>query len=77
MFGDYFNLTYDEFKHKLYLTVYDVPQIEIFNQDKIPILQYWHKLVDFDWLDVPIDKTFDYWKNLDLFINNNTNETDI
>lgn len=77
LFGNYFDLTYEQFKHKLYLTVYDVPAIEIFNQDKIPILQYWHKLVDFDWLDVPIDKDFDYWlKDIDLYLENNKNETD-
>lgn len=78
LFGNYFNMSYEEFKHKLYLTVYDVPQIEIFNQDRIPILQYWHKLVDYDWFDVPIEKSFDFWvKNIDLFVNKNTNETDI
>ena len=49
-----------------YIFCYDVPAIEIFNQDHIPILQYWHKL-DYDWLMYLID--FDYWlKNLDLFI---------
>lgn len=73
LFWNYFNLSYEEFKHKLYLTVFEAPAIQIRNQDHIPLLTYWRKLVDYNWFDVPIDRTFDYWKNLDLFINNNIN----
>lgn len=77
LFWNYFDLTYEEFKHKLYLTVYDVPVIEITNQDHLPIFQRWHKLVDFDWLDVPLERDFDFWiKNVDLYLNNDKNETD-
>ena len=78
LFGDYFNMSYDEFKHKLYLTVHDEPLLTLYNQDNIPLIQWWHKLVDNDWLDVQIDKDFDYWlKNIDLYLKNINNETDI
>lgn len=77
LFGDYFNMSYDEFKHKLYLTVHDEPLLTLYNQDNIPLIQWWHKLVDNDWLDVQIDKDFDYWlKNIDLYLKNINNETD-
>ena len=57
--------------------MFEVPSIEIFNQDHIPLLQYGKKLVDFNWVDVPITKDFDYWrKNLDLLINKTINELD-
>ena len=50
----------------------------LYNQDNIPLIQRWHKLVDNDWLDVQIDKDFDYWlKNIDLYLKNINNETDI
>ena len=77
LFGNYFDLSYEEFKRKLYLTVHEVPAVEIYNQDNIPIFQYWLKLVDNYWQNVEINRDFDYWiKNVDLFINKDNNEND-
>ena len=46
LFGDYFDMSYEDFKKKLYLTVHDVPLISLYNQDWLPIFQYWKKTVD-------------------------------
>ena len=46
LFWDYFDLTYEEFKKKMYLTVRDIPLISLNNQDWIPIFQWWKKTVD-------------------------------
>lgn len=74
---DYFTMTYEEFKHKMYLTVYDQPKFWLYNQDNIPVVEWWHKLVDFNWIDVQIDPVFDFWvKDIDLYYNKDTNETD-
>ena len=77
LFWNFFEMSYDEFKHKLYLTVHDEPAIEILNQDHLPIFQWRHKIVDNYWEIVEINKDFDFWlKNIDLFVNNDKNETD-
>ena len=44
-----YNLTYEEFRKYLYLNVKERPQIEIKNQDKLPIYQYWKVLEDLYW----------------------------
>ena len=49
LFGNFFDMSYQEFKNKLYLTVQDVPMVELRNEDNIPILQYWKKTVDLYW----------------------------
>lgn len=78
LFGDFFNLSYDEFREQLYLTVYEVPKIEIYNQDNIPIFRYGKKLVDYEGFEVEVNKDFDYWKkDIDLFCNKNIDEEDI
>ena len=41
-----YSLTYNEFRKKLYLNVKEKPNIEILNDDNIPILQYWKHLED-------------------------------
>ena len=41
-----YDLTYEEFRKKLYLNVVERPQLQILNQDKIPILQYGKQLQD-------------------------------
>lgn len=62
LFGDYFDMSYEEFKQKLYLTVYDVPLISILNQDKIPILEYWKKTIDLYW-DIVNFNEVNMWDN--------------
>lgn len=47
-----FNYTYEEFRKKLYLNIIERPEIEIKNQDKIPILQYWKQLETLNWLKI-------------------------
>ena len=49
LFGNFFDMSYQEFKNKLYLTVQDVPMVELRNEYNIPILQYWKKTVDLYW----------------------------
>lgn len=44
-----YTLTYEEFRKKLYLNVVERPQIQIKNQDMLPILQYWKQLEDIYW----------------------------
>ena len=46
---DVYKLTYEEFRKKLYLNVLERPQIQIKNQDNIPILQYGKQLQDIYW----------------------------
>ena len=44
-----YHLTYTEFRKKLYLNIYEIPDIEITNQDQIPIFRYWKHLEDLYW----------------------------
>lgn len=49
MLKDEYNYNYLEFRKKLYLNILEKPEIEIINQDKIPIIQYWKMLTDLKW----------------------------
>ena len=44
-----YDLSYTDFRKKLYLNVKERPEIEILNQDKLPILQYGKQLEDLYW----------------------------
>ena len=44
-----YKLNYEKFRNKLYLNVKKRPIVEILNQDKLPILQYWECLEDLYW----------------------------
>lgn len=44
-----YNYTYEDFRKKLYLNVVERPEIELKNEDNIPILQYWKQLEDIYW----------------------------
>ena len=41
-----YDLSYEEFRKKLYLNVVERPEIEIRNQDMLPIYQYWKQIED-------------------------------
>ena len=49
MLKDEYKLSYLEFRKKLYLDILEKPEIEIKNQDQIPILQYGKILTDLNW----------------------------
>jgi len=44
-----YDLSYEEFRKKLYLNVIERPEIELLNDDDIPIYQYWKQLQDIYW----------------------------